>query len=136
MRGKLAAAYIVGVSAAALCSSAYAADLRRPPPPMMMPAIPMWTGFYFGGHFGGVATQENATDFVGNSVSPDPNGVLGGIQAGYNYQVAPNWLIGIEGELSWTNANGTSDVFHSQHNWYDTLDGRVGYVIGSWLGYV
>ena len=134
MTGKLAVANVVAVSALALCTSVYAADLsRRPPPPLMQP-IYTWNGFYVGGHFGGVSTREDANDGV-TTVSPDPSGVLGGVQAGYNYQLAPNWLIGVEGELSWTSASGSADVFHSQHNWYDTLDGRLGYVMGSWLLY-
>jgi len=93
-----------------------------------------WNGFYLGGHVGGVTTNESATDGV-TTVNPDPSGVLGGLQAGYNYQIAPNWLIGIEGELSWTSASGSSLGFHSDHNWYDTLSGRLGYVMGSWLLY-
>lgn len=135
MKGKLAVANSVTMSAVAIafCSSAYAADLRRPPPPIMQP-IYMWNGFYVGGHIGGVTTREDANDGF-TTVSPDPSGVLGGVQAGYNYQIAPNWLIGIEGELSWTSASGSSLNFHSDHNWYDTLDGRIGYTMGPWLLY-
>jgi opacity protein-like surface antigen len=135
--GRLAFANAVAVGALAVsfCTCATAADLtRRPPPPMLQP-IYTWNGFYVGGHVGGVTTNETATDFLGNTVSPDPSGVLGGVQAGYNYQIAPNWLIGIEGELSWTSASGSSLGFHSDHNWYDTLDARLGYVMGPWLLY-
>jgi outer membrane autotransporter protein len=134
--GKLAFANAIAVGALAVsfCTCAAAADLtRRPPPPLMQP-IYTWNGFYVGGHFGGVTSSETATqDFV--TASPDPSGVLGGLQAGYNYQIAPNWLIGIEGELSWTSANGSSLGFQSDHNWYDTLDARLGYVMGPWLLY-
>jgi len=137
MKGTLAVANLVTASALAIasCTSAYAADVRRPPPPPMMQPIYTWNGFYFGGHIGGVSTREDATeDFV--TVSPDPSGFLGGVQAGYNYQIAPFWLIGIEGELSWTAASATADDFHSRHNWYDTFDGRLGYLVGpSWLLY-
>jgi outer membrane autotransporter protein len=136
--GKLAFANAVATGALALsfCTCAAAADLaRRPPPPLMQP-IYTWNGFYVGGHLGGVTSSETATDPNGFTASTDPSGFLGGVQAGYNYQIAPNWLIGIEGELSWTSANGGSPaVIHSQHNWYDTLDGRLGYVMGSWLLY-
>jgi opacity protein-like surface antigen len=133
--GKLAFANAVAVGALAMCfTSANAADLsRRPPPPMMQP-IYTWNGFYLGGHFGGVTTNESANDGV-FTVNTDPSGALGGLQAGYNYQVAPNWLIGIEGELSWTSASGTGGNFHSDHNWYDTLSGRLGYTMGPWLMY-
>jgi len=94
-----------------------------------------WNGFYVGGHFGGVSSKETVTD-DGVSFSTNPSGVLGGLQAGYNYQIAPNWMIGIEGELSWTSASGSNFGFHSDHNWYDTLDARLGYVMPSgWLLY-
>jgi outer membrane immunogenic protein len=136
--GKLAFANAVAVGALALsfCTCATAADISRRPPPPLMP-IYTWNGFYFGGHVGGVTTSETATDSFGFTASTDPSGVLGGLQAGYNYQVAPNWLVGVEGELSWTSASGgSSSVFHSDHNWYDTLDARLGYVMaGGWLLY-
>lgn len=127
----LANAVAGGALAVSFCTSAAAADLtRRPPPPLIAP-IPTWAGFYIGGHFGGVTSNETV-DFA----STDPSGVLGGLQAGYNYIVAPNWLVGIEGELSWTSANGTNiDDVKSQHKWYDTLDARLGYMMGSWLLY-
>jgi opacity protein-like surface antigen len=136
--GKLAFANAVAAGALVLsfCTCAGAADLtRRPPPPLLQP-IYLWNGFYVGGHVGGVTSSETATDISGFTASTDPSGVLGGVQAGYNYQVAPNWLVGIEGELSWTSASGgSSSVIHSDHNWYDTLDARLGYVMGPWLLY-
>ena len=135
MTGKLAVANVVAVSALALCTSVYAADLsRRPPPPLMQP-IYTWNGFYVGGHFGGVSTHEDVIGDDFAAFSTDPSGVLGGVQAGYNYQLAPNWLIGVEGELSWTSASTTDFGFRSEHNWYDTFDGRLGYVMGPWLLY-
>ena len=79
------------------------------------------------------------TTFSGN-----PSGVLGGGQLGYNFQFSPQWLIGIEGELDWTSAQNTSNVSNTivtgtlttNHNWYDTLDGRLGYVMSSALLYI
>ena len=136
--GKFAFANAVATGALALsfCTCAAAADLTRRPPPSPLMPIPTWNGFYVGGHLGGVTSNETATDiFSGFTASPDPSGFLGGVQAGYNYQIAPNWLIGIEGELSWTSASGSSANFQSDHNWYDTLDARLGYVMGPWLLY-
>ncbi len=61
----------------------------------------------------------------------NPSGALGGLQFGYNYLAAPNWLVGIEGELGWTSAQGKANFVDpagtaslsitSDHNWYDTL---------------
>lgn len=135
--GKLAFANAVAAGALVLsfCTCAGAADLtRRPPPPLLQP-IYTWNGFYVGGHLGGVTSSEDVSVDGFNVLSTNPSGFLGGVQAGYNYQIAPNWLIGIEGELSWTSASGSSLGFNSDHNWYDTLDGRLGYVMGPWLLY-
>ncbi len=37
----------------------------------------------------------------------NPSGFLGGGQIGYNWQVHPNWVLGVEVDFSWTNADGT-----------------------------
>jgi opacity protein-like surface antigen len=133
-KSAFANAVAAGALVFSFCTCAVAADLTRRPPPPLAPVY-TWNGFYVGGFLGGVTSNETATDPFGFTASPDPSGFLGGVQAGYNYQVAPNWLIGIEGELGWTSANGSSQGFTSDHRWYDTLDGRLGYVMGSWLLY-
>jgi outer membrane immunogenic protein len=90
-----------------------------------------WTGFYIGAHVGGVTSDETV-----DGLSTNPGGVTGGLQGGYNWQIAPAWLVGIEGELSWTNADGTSiDGVKSAHNWYDTVDARLGYIL-PWRGWM
>jgi len=142
MNGKWAIGNVVaaGAMAIAFWTPAGAADLSgRPygkaPPPYMQP-ISNWSGLYVGGHIGGVTTNEDVTVDGVSVFSTNPSGVAGGVQAGYNYQIAPNFLLGIEGELSWTSANATVDNFKSSHNWYDTLDARAGYAMGSWLLYM
>ena len=138
--------------AAALSAPAGAADLRPPSPARYAPARylppPIWTGFYVGAHFGGAFSGEDITGFIGTPLtfSTNPSGFIGGLQAGYDYQFAPNWLVGAELALSWTSASGNfnfitmtpagpvaSGTFNSNHNWYDTFTGRVGYVINDWM---
>ena len=67
-----------------------------------------WTGFYIGGNVGGgwddVKSLELAPGTPGlptGTVFPTARGSgwLGGVQAGYNWQVAPNFLVGLEGEF-------------------------------------
>jgi opacity protein-like surface antigen len=146
MNGKLLLATVAAVAATAitLYTPAHAADvvarpyLKAPPPIMLY----NWTGFYVGAHFGGAFSSEDQS-LLGLSLSTDPSGVLGGLQYGYNYQFAPDWLVGVEGELSWTSANGsaagtvagTALALTSTHNWYDTLAARFGYVQNNWLFY-
>jgi opacity protein-like surface antigen len=151
MKWKLTAslAAISGV-ALSICIPAEAADIAAQPYVKAPAALPIynWNGFYVGANFGGVFTQEHAsvgTAFLGapSIFSSTPLGVLGGLQFGYNLQFAPQWLIGVEGELDWTSAQGTANAFGpaatatltSDHNWYDTIDGRLGYVMGPVLIY-
>lgn len=85
------------------------------------PPIPFtWTGYYVGvnaGYGWGRTGSSDATvapfstsiggvDFPfpggSSSVSTTPNGVIGGGQIGYNWQFAPGWLAGVEGDLQWS----------------------------------
>jgi opacity protein-like surface antigen len=120
---------------------ARAADLSTKAPLFAPVTTYNWTGLYGGVSFGGVFNREDVTTPLG-IFSTDPSGVLGGVQLGYNYQFSP-WLLGIEAELAWTSAEGvanfantvTSATITSDHNWYDTVDGRLGYVMGPLLLY-
>jgi outer membrane immunogenic protein len=69
-----------------------------------------WNGLYFGANFGGALNREDVTTAFGVAAT-DPSGVLGGVQVGYNYQLAPAWLVGIEGELDWTSAQAKNNFF-------------------------
>src|SRR4051795_10497251 len=57
-----------------------------------------WTGFYIGGHVGGAFAGDNSLQ--GGSAR-----FLGGVQAGFDYQFAPNWVMGIEAQYSWLPTN-------------------------------
>lgn len=109
------------------------------------PVAYYWNGAYVGANFGGVfSAREHVLTPIGTDRT-NPSGALGGLQAGYNHLVAPNWLVGIEGELGWTSAQGKTNFVDpagtaalsitSDHNWYDTVSGRVGYVMGPLLLY-
>lgn len=148
MTSKIAFARIAAVGAFALWlgAPANAADLatkrytKAPPPAPMVAPLYNWTGFYAGANFGGAFSSESVSAAAVGSFSTDPSGVLGGVQFGYNSQFAPNYLIGIEGELAWTSAQGSTNIgaatFTSTHNWYDTVTPRLGYVMNNWLFYV
>jgi outer membrane immunogenic protein len=134
-----------------------AADLRMPvkaPPAPVVPAY-NWTGFYIGGEFGGgwasetvtVVTQTSATPGfpVGFSSSRDLSGFLGGINAGFNYQI-DQFVVGIDGDYTWADLTGSSSsvspttgdvATHSDKiNWIATVTGRLGVVFNNdWLLY-
>jgi outer membrane immunogenic protein len=115
---------------------ASAADLSVRQPTLKAPAVPLaynWTGFYIGGHVGGAwgdkhwfdASSPPTEDLGVDKVS----GVVAGGQLGVNWQIS-NWLLGIEGQASWSNAKGNhhsgSEDFESKVDWLGTIAGRVG----------
>jgi len=80
----------LSLSSLALVATADAADLRvkapayRAPPPI---ALYDWTGFYIGGHVGYAWTDKNWRLASGvDLVSYTAEGVIGGVQGGYNWQ--------------------------------------------------
>jgi outer membrane immunogenic protein len=102
----------------AASGSALAADMAvKAPPPQPAPTpVFNWTGLYIGGHIGELWAHKEldwldiANGFIINphtSVIHDFSGLSGGIQGGFNAQ-AGNVLLGVEGQWSWTDANGSS----------------------------
>ena len=82
-------------------TAAFAADL-----PVKVPAIPAqfsWTGCYVGGDLGGLFRGRKATDDLGVSRTYNSSGFVGGGQIGCDYQFAPSWVLGVEGQAAWTN---------------------------------
>jgi opacity protein-like surface antigen len=85
---------------------AAAADLPLPPP------LPVWTwsGFYLGGSAGAAAGAATFSDSYGPSIFGDKVNTatfLAGLQLGYNWQVAPRWVVGLQADASYLDSNGT-----------------------------
>jgi outer membrane immunogenic protein len=130
---------LVTASLAALAAPAAAADMRpitkAPPVPAPIAQVYNWTGFYIGGHVGGA--------FAGSETITGNDGrFMGGGQLGFDYQFAPNWVVGIEGQYSWlpTNNNGGLAFAPAGLATLDTrgigsVTGRLGYTWGPVLVY-
>jgi outer membrane immunogenic protein len=153
---------IVGVLAlAGLTVPASAADLGARPitkAPIAAPiAVYDWSGFYIGGHIGGAWADKDwsvnpATVFAPFGVflpgaaipvgSHRADGFLAGGQIGFNWQTGA-WVFGVEGDASWTNADGQDACFgigagltcRTEMNWMATITGRVGYAWNNVLLY-
>ncbi len=130
--------------AALLATPAMAADLPVKAPPIVAPAPYNWTGFYVGGNLGYGTSTKHWNDIFATTgletgwlVSTKPDGFLGGVQGGYNYQVG-RWVFGVEGQVSWTDMKGSahwlepggavSPAFtaHTDIHWLTSLTGRLG----------
>jgi outer membrane immunogenic protein len=85
-----------------------------------------WTGFYVGGHVGGGFPGSN--NLVGGS---NDGTFMGGVQAGYDMQFSPNWVVGVEANYSWLDTNSSF-----ANNGLGSVTGRLGYTWGPSLLYV
>jgi outer membrane immunogenic protein len=96
-------------------------------------------------------TGNTFNAYVPTTVNASASGGFAGLHAGYNWQTAPNWLIGIEGDWDWTHlsASGTNRLnravvgtlltdnafLETKANWLASLRGRLGYTWNQWLLY-
>lgn len=126
--------------------------------PVAAAAEDAWTGAYFGinAGYGWGKSDVTATPndpnsqrvFLGQpnvptlSASITTNGGLGGIQAGYNWRIAPRWLAGFEADFDGANLHGSTSVpttifsgaspasFNTSQTikWFGTVRARMGYL--------
>src|ERR1700737_5293200 len=79
-----------------------------------------WTGFYIGAHVGygwnDLKWSDTDPDIDGEGPGPEilveqsADGVIAGGTIGYNYQFGRHFVIGAEGDFSWSNVGDTSSV--------------------------
>jgi len=95
---------LAGAALAALVSGAQAADLgvqRVAVPAAILAPSFSWTGFYVGAHVGWGSARSSYRDNTGTffNQSLTSNGVFGGAQVGYNWQIN-QFVLGVEGDVS------------------------------------
>jgi len=155
----------------AASGSAFSAGRAPPPPPAYS-----WTGFYLGGNVGygwGDASTEiagsgtslsffnfpttNPITFASDSATQRLQGVIGGGQIGYNYQISPQWVLGFETDIQASGERGSNTFttplsgeilgaafpipfsgpavtsYEAKIEWFGTVRGRVGYLLNDGL---
>lgn len=157
-----------GLALALISGSAFAADLpTRKAPPVAVPSAYNWGGLYGGINVGyGFANGSTSTGSLagtyadGATTAPvsaawsnsavAPSGVVGGGQLGYNYQITPMFVAGIEADIQASDMGST--VAYSQPNltgngytainngkiidWFGTARGRLGVVIPGYSNFL
>jgi outer membrane immunogenic protein len=144
----------------AFCTSvipAMAADVAPAyvPPPLAW----SWTGFYVGANVGWAGSTDavinHGTDTgpgglgtsllnggIPGAINLNQTGFIGGGQVGYNWQVWPTWVVGIEADFQGADAKGSNaftflgapgilpitTTFTRELDWLGTLRGRFGYL--------
>jgi outer membrane immunogenic protein len=157
-----------------LGTPAFAADMAvKAPPPAPAPVF-SWTGFYVGGNIG-ASFGRAKSDFKGAPVSVtltppggtpfsvpgfshsddivEPSGFIGGGQIGYNWQLSPIWVAGLEADFQGADEKagatfttafpnlppGPGDEtvvaaaitqYDAKIDWFGTVRGRIGYLFG------
>ena len=111
----------------AISGVAQAADLpsRKAAAPYSIAPPPVWSGFYLGVNLGG-----------GIPASGTSGGVIGGGQVGYNYQLLPLFIAGLETDIQGADVGGDGGrrsfgpPFGGSRsrgvNWFGTVRARVG----------
>jgi outer membrane immunogenic protein len=114
---KLLVAVLAGLFGA---TSALAADLPArtyTKAPIMAEPVYNWTGFYIGGNVGYSWGRSSDTSYYSNGAGTlftsagrsNLDGVVGGGQIGYNWQVQ-NWVWGFEADIQGTDEKGSRDL--------------------------
>ena len=118
---------LTSVALAALGNvSALAADLPRKAPmaPQPVAYVHNWTGFYIGGHVGyGWSERCLTVDGFGEVGCNDGSGILGGGQAGFNFQTG-NFVFGVEFSGSIADLNGDNTSGNLPGGWYYSSEGN------------
>jgi outer membrane immunogenic protein len=158
---------LAGALALAVIGSqaSFGADIARPVYKAAPGAAPSftWSGFYGGIHVGygwaggdvaigivdaaGIAQGAAAAGVFPVSYSISRDGVVGGLQFGFNRQIGP-WVWGLEADFSGTDLSGTQTVLRpaiglfpnlseasQDMDWFGTVRLRGGYAAGDWLFY-
>ena len=130
-------------------TTALAADLAVPSPGVAIPVAE--TPFSFAGAYFGAAVGygwgSTSHEYIGGpgggapSGNSDPDGVLGGVYAGYNFQWN-NIVVGFEGDIeaadlngSYTDKSGITSTGSADMSWDASIRARLGAAFGRSLLY-
>ncbi|WP_413988000.1 outer membrane protein [Labrys okinawensis] len=146
-----------GILAAGTGTSAVAADLALKPSEPAAVVTPFdWTGPYVGLHAGyGWGREHDDLSTLAGAPPPvviippladhfDANGFIGGAHAGYNYEFPSQFVIGVEGDIDYSDLNGSQRFttpapggkMKFNTDWQASARLRAGYAIDNLLLYV
>lgn len=143
---KIQALFIASVFTVLASAGAKAADaiISVDTTPVVAAPSFSWSGAYVGGQVGyGWAKSTLNSDYEPLQLKPD--GFIGGIYAGYNFDAGNNIILGVEGDATYNNLKdsrtqidemfGTS-ILENKLRWSGAIRARAGVVIDRFLPYI
>jgi outer membrane immunogenic protein len=137
----LAATILCGMSGYASAADAVVEEIVVEAPPVFN-----WTGAYIGAQVGYLWGEGDFVSEDGSTAEPEPDGWLGGIYVGYNYQLDNNVVIGADADFAWTGADDSAAAFDdggdpigsfdTDLDWEGAVRARLGYAVDRFLPYV
>lgn len=114
---------VPGAEAADLSPSYKAAPSYTTPQPVFS-----WTGLYAGFNAGAGESSDNAYTNLLGQTGGRLRGALAGLQGGYNYQLSPLFVVGIENDLDWTGLSNRNSAVGPEVKvpWMTTGRARAG----------
>lgn len=142
---------LLGASLLAVVAStgAYAADAitAQEPAPMAVAPVFSWGGAYVGGEVGwGWARSKLDNKSGGQSTEFKPNGFIGGVYAGYNFDMGNNVILGVDGNFDYDNMKKSHDYIpngnavqtsaETKLQWSGAVRARAGYAVDRFMPYI
>lgn len=119
-------------------TAAQAADAILPVPAAPVIVPPQSTAFDWSGFYAGINLGYNfgsVYDSNGDAVYESVNGLIGGVQAGANFQF-DGFVLGIEGDLQHSDAFQDEVVETAALNYFGTVRARAGVALDAFMPYV
>jgi opacity protein-like surface antigen len=133
---------ISGAAAALLLTSVAPAVAQMSPlsPAPMPPGVTNWGGFYLGLNVGGGSVSDRFRNPYNGVSTRDFNigGPVGGGTAGFNWQINPNWVLGVEGDMDASGISGSTGcpngtyICGESNSYLGSARGRIGYAPSNW----
>ena len=140
-----AIAFVAAAATALIATSAFAADLPAPPAPDQV-MTSGWDGFYIGVNAGaGTSHRTGSSTIIGFPAGTWDYNLTGGMigaQAGFNYALTDNFVVGVEVSGDAANITGNDQTAanigggNGTYNWLAMATAKVGYATDKFMVYV
>ncbi|MCL7997182.1 porin family protein [Brucella sp. 21LCYQ03] len=142
---KLKSLLLASTVALVAATGAKAADAIVYEEPVAVVVAPVfsWTGGYLGGQIGYGWGKSQVSGDINGSVKPD--GFLGGLYAGYNFDLGNSVVLGIDGDVTYNDVSKGTNLYlgdvivgsaKTDLRWSGAIRARAGYAVDRFLPYI